>query len=158
MPRLSPSTLAVFAVLLALPAAATAQNSREREGLWRVRSNVAGTVSTTEICAGPPTVIVAPGALPQPPDPSCQKVEAVPGGYRVEGDCVLAGRRIRGSRTVVGDLQTHYAQDTDVRSNDEPAINAHLEADWIGECSAGMKPGDARLTSMTPAPVAPEVQ
>lgn len=147
MPRLSPWVLA--AVLLALPVAATAQDSREREGLWRVRSNIAGTVSTGEICAGPPTQALAPGALPQPPDPSCQKVEAVPGGFRVQGDCVLAGRRIRGSVTTVGDFRTHYIQDTVTRLGDDPAIIAHVEADWVGECPVDMKPGQARVTNVS---------
>jgi hypothetical protein len=142
-------------VLLAMPLVVSAQPAGPHivAGLWETGVDVSGMKVTTQICMDgseassrraftPPSREQAQAAAER----SCEKqdIHPIPGGYSVETICTNRGRVTHVSGTVTGDFRTRYATDMTIVSDGRPPQSMHLEAHRVGECPAGMKPGETR--------------
>ena len=151
-----PKPLAVAAGLaLALPLVAAAQPPRPHieAGLWETGMDVSGFKMTSQICMDgseaasrralqPPTREKAAEA-----DRACEKqdIHPIPGGYSVDTTCTDRGRVTHVSGTVTGDFHSRYRMDMTVDADGRPPQVMHMESHRVGECPAGMKPGEARM-------------
>ena len=89
----------------------------------------------------------------------CQptKVAHTATGWTVSGACDTGQMKITANAVATGDLNDRYHVDIDTRLDPPPApqagqVKVGLDARWVGECPAGMKPGD---NDRGPAPGAP---
>ncbi|WP_460480062.1 DUF3617 domain-containing protein [Comamonas humi] len=69
--------------------------------------------------------------------------------YRIENQCAVHGRRLNLQMELSGDLGARYEGSYEVlperTAGGPPAEARRFEARWLGECRAGMQPGDMVL-------------
>jgi hypothetical protein len=80
-------------------------------------------------------------------------------GWTVSGACNTGQMKITANAVATGDLNDRYHVDIDTRLDPPPAPNAAqvklaMDARWVGECPAGMKPGDNDRSTPPAAPPA----
>ena len=153
--RVPKSLLIAGALVLAAPLVASAQfaGPHVESGLWQSDMEVSGFKIGTQICMDgseaasrrafrPPSRDQAKAAA----DRECEKqdIHPIPGGYSVNSTCTDRGRVTHVSGKVTGDFRTRYAMDMTVDSDGRPSQTMHMESHRLGECPAGMKPGEVR--------------
>jgi hypothetical protein len=71
--------------------------------------------------------------------------------YITETDCTLGNRRVLTTTVTTGDFSSHYRSDITVQSiadnSDRSGSKIILNANWIGECEPGQKPGQMIMSN-----------
>ena len=157
--KMSWTILAVSAVTLACAsiaaAAAEIDVPARKPGQWEIKMTPktagAAPTMTTQLCldAASDKALMAQG-LAMSTGCSIQQARDGSGNLVVDAICDIAGRKTKSHSVVSGDFQSHYQ--IDIVSDSQggsPAVPKHAEivqqATWIGDCTAGMKPGDMML-------------
>lgn len=153
-----PKSLMIGAgLVLGLPLMASAQfaGPHVEAGLWETNMDVSGFKIATQMCMDgseatsrrifrPPSREKAAATAER----ECEKqdIHPIPGGYSVNTTCTNNGRTTHVKGTVTGDFRTRYDMDMAVDSDGRPAQVMHMESRRLGDCPAGMKPGETRTS------------
>jgi hypothetical protein len=152
--RVSKPVLIAAGVLLGIPLVVSAQTfgPKIEAGLWESGVEVSGITMKSQICMDGSDEASRRALAPQnrartgAAQPECEKrdVHPIPGGYAVNTTCTNRGRVTHIAGKLTGDFRTHYVMDMTVDQDGRPAQTLHTESHRVGECPAGMKPGDVR--------------
>ncbi len=155
--RLSRFLLIVGAIGVGAPLAASAQfaGPHIQAGLWQTDMDLSGMKIGSQICMdgseaasrrvfSPPSRDRAAATAER----ECEKqdVRPIPGGYAVDTTCTRDGRVTHVKGTVTGDFTSRYKMDMSIDRDGRPPQLIQMESHRLGECPAGMKPGEAHTT------------
>ena len=139
------------------PAAAPAGGAGEgpKPGLWEISVSAAGMPQAvkTSVCVGEPAPGTNPFAPPPQPGQNCSKSNftKTAGGYSIDMECSMNGMTVSTTGEVTGDFTSSYktVMKTKVSGANVPAAaqaetTSTADAKYVGECPAGMKPGEAK--------------
>lgn len=128
-----------------------------KEGLWEMKTSAAGMpqAQAVKLCVGAPQ----PGANPFTPPPAagqaCSKnaVTKIADGYQIDSECTANGMTATSKGTVTGDFASAYKIEmaTKMGGPNVPAaaqqeIKTVIDAKYLGECPADLKPGQAQTS------------
>lgn len=157
--RVSPLFPVIAAVGLAPAIALGADVAAIKPGLWQAITQAAGQSMTMTMCMGDPKDMFAQVQADHPrparsatDKPACAppKITPTADGFEQVLDCGQGGRtRVLASITDNG-TQMHVATSQVVDGGETPLVTMDLRR--IGECPAGMKPGQASVASTGAAP------
>lgn len=126
-----------------------------KAGLWEMKISAAGVpqAQTTKVCVGEP----APGTNPFTPPPgagqTCAKnaVTKVAAGYEIDSECTINGMTATSKGSVTGDFASAYKIEmaTKMSGANLPAaaqqeVKTVIDAKYLGDCPADLKPGQAQ--------------
>lgn len=157
--KMSWTILAISAAALVCASVAAAAAEIDlparKAGQWEIKITPktagAAPTMTTQLCldAASDKALMAQG-LAMSVGCSMQQSRDASGNLVVDASCDIAGRKTKSHSVVSGDFQSHYTIDivTDSQGGG-PAVPKHAEimqqATWLGDCTAGMTPGDMML-------------
>jgi len=144
------SPLAVFAVVFLCAAPAAALDMPERKaGLWELKLSVANSDQprqTMRQCVDAETDrLMKSNFAGGAPQQSCEKQNVSRQGdaFVVESVCSFSGATTRSRAVITGSFDSGYKMDVASRRNGAASEDRMtVDAQWIGPCAAGQRPGD----------------
>lgn len=160
------------------PAAASSESTARKPGLWELRISDGESVQVQRECLDAATDQQLSLIGRQTNDQNCQKhlmTRQPDGSWRFSTVCDMgSGGVVSAEGVATGDFATHYQMKVEQSTTGAavPMLNGNrrlvIDAAWVAECPAGMKPGEAELPggrrinmveiSAPPQPSAPVVQ
>lgn len=132
---------------------------RRKAGLWEIVTEVPGgrpgmSMQYQQCLGSDPDSQSLQKALTESPDSKCtmRNTRATPGSYETDYSCSDAQGRTEGRFKLSGDFERGYTMDNQMRfdpprrGRTEAAMK--MQARWMGDCPADMRPGETRMTGM----------
>lgn len=121
-----------------------------RAGLWEMKMSTEGVKGSSRICIDPAVqgVGAAYGQRAAKKDCSDSQFTKTPDGLDFKSVCESNGTKVTSNGQVRGDLSSHYTVKVDVttaRDGVTKTARIETEATRVGDCPAGMAPGDQQM-------------
>lgn len=137
-------------------ASAVVEVPKRKPGLWKQTMLVEGidVIQTVQLCLDPDSDSKLAWWGQQGFKQACSKneIEKQPdGSWKFSSVCEGAGVRTTNDGSAVGDFNSRYQLKAESSTSGAPIPEMNgtrtitIDAEWVGECPAGMKPGDMDL-------------